>query len=263
MIRVMRQIMSCLLIALGVMGMTGCSIKEDRSECPCWLNLDLSRVCLEEGDSLGVFITSETGWLYSEWMDETSLLSDYVVETPRTSLRLVSWCGGEGMISRSGLVIPLGRSCPEVYTHMSDVDATGEFAYDTLAMRKNHCVVSLAFRYETDADVKLTMRGSVCGYDRVGLPLEGDFRATAVKTSESGLPQVILPRQCGGELFLDVEGMSGNVRTFPLSGYIEAIGYDWTAPDLDDMRITIDIVRTTITLNVLGWDEEFFFDIVI
>ena len=44
---------------------------------------------------------------------------------------------------------------------------------------------------------------------------------------------------------------------------MEAAGYDWSAPDLPDMIVTIDYVLTNISLIVEGWEEEFFFDVVI
>ena len=251
-----------MLSALFMWAGTGCGIKEDRTGCPCRLVVDMSGVSMASDDSLELMIASDSSWIYSCKVDHASLQENFVVEIPRVPLRLMAWCGGEGMVSRDGLTIPLGRSCPKVHTHLSEIDADAEVVHDTLLMRKNHCVVSVNFRYDAGEDVRLTVSGNVCGYDRYACPIEGEFLAEAVRASEDGLPQVVLPRQCGGKLSLNVD-MGGNVKTFPLSEYIDATGYDWTAPDLEDLMITIDMVRTTVSLVVSGWDEEFYFDIVI
>lgn len=251
-----------MLSALFLWAGTGCGIKEDRAGCPCRLIVDMSGVSMASDDSLELVIVSDSSWIYSGKVDHASLQDDFVVEIPRMQLRLMAWCGGEGMVSQNGLAIPLGRSCPKVYTHQSEIDADAEVVYDTLLMRKNHCVVSIDFKNGSGDDMKLTVHGNVNGYDEYGSPLEGRFRADAVRAPDAELPQVVLPRQCGGELTLNVE-FGGRVKTFPLSKYIDASGYDWNAPDLEDLKLTIDIVHTTVSLSVSGWDEEFFFDIVI
>lgn len=254
-----------LLPVLCLVTATGCNIKEDRSGCPCRLLLDVSRVHIDADDVLELTLSSDEGWICSEKVEPASLGEEFVVEIPRISLRLVAWCGGEGMISPEGLVIPLGGSCPRVYTYMSDIVADCEVVRDTLVMRKNHCVMSIGFKYDMEEDFILMVTGDVCGYDGGGAPLAGEFSAMAVPSSEdeAGFRQVVLPRQCGGELLLEMEGEDGKVRTFRLSDYIDAVGYDWNAPDLEDLKVVIDMARTTISLEVSGWDEEFFFDVVI
>ena len=241
----------------------GCSIKEDRSECPCRLVLDLSRVSLCGDDSLELAVVSDAGVVCAEKVDSASLGKNVVLDVPRVSLGLMACCGGEGMTGMEGLVIPMGSSCPEIYTYVSEIEADAEVVCDTLMMRKNHCVVSIAFKYQPDDEVRLTVRGNVCGYDLAAKPVVGAFMAYAVSSSDGDLPSVVLPRQCGGELFLDVCDSKGRSKTLILSRYIDASGYDWNAPDLKDMKITIDMVHTTISLKVTGWDEEFFFDVVI
>lgn len=254
-----------LLAVLEIVAGAGCSIKENREDCPCRLTLDMGSVCVKSGDSLDLIIFSDTTIVCRMKLDSASLREDLVIEVPRRTLRLMAWCGGDGMTGRNGLVIPVGRSCPKVYTHASDVTANCEETCDTLKMHKNHCVMSIGFLYDWEGDVEFTVQGNVFGYDRFGSPLEGAFAAPAVMMPEKGegVHQVVLPRQCGGELTLTVEGAGGKPRTFRLSNYIEAVGYDWTKTDLDDLKVTIDMVNTTVSLSVSGWDEEFFFDVVI
>lgn len=243
----------------------GCNIKEDRRDCPCRLILDFGNVGIGTKDSLELYLTSSSGLVWSFRLDSAALNDGLLVEVPRTSLKLMAWCGGDGMTGRDGMVIPLGTPCSQVYMYSAEMEALGDVCRDTLVMRKNHCVLTVLFRKDDDSDLSLSIRGNVCGYDAFGTPVEGEFLAEVVRDSSVnvGCPQVTLPRQCGGELYLDVEDETGDVKSFPLSEYMKIAGYDWESPDLSDMMVTIDYVQTSITLEIQGWDEEFFFDIVI
>lgn len=239
----------------------GCNIKEDRRQCPCMLGIDMSDVRIGEGDYLEMYITSMTDLLHSERLDAASLTDELLVDVPRTSLRLMAWCGGEGMTGPDGLVIPMGSQCPRVYMYVTDIDAVAEVCRDTLKMKKNHCVISFSVREDVVDVAGVAVRGSVCGYDASGDPVEGDFLSYA--SSRDSFPYVVVPRQSGGEMSLEVEYGNGKVFTFPLSEYIYATGYDWDAPDLCDLIVNIDLVHTEISLEIQGWDEEFFFDVVL
>lgn len=262
----MRERISLIFVAAVFFAVgAGCSVKEDRRECPCRLVLDLREVSLQQDDCLELNITSESETVFSARLDSSSFREELVIDVPRKPLKLMAWCGDEGMTGNGGLVIPLGSQCPQVYTCQSELLTVGESFRDTLVMRKNHCVLSVLFRQDETEFVRLSLRGEVCGYDSDGIPVEGEFLASVVRDSSAvvACPQVVLPRQQGGELYLDVEDDRGKVKSFPLSDFIEATGYDWDAPDLPDLIVTVDYVLTGIFLEIQGWDEEFFFDVVI
>lgn len=243
--------------------LTGCNIKEDRMHCPCRLTLNLAKISIASGDMLELYLTSSLSLHYSHRFDSLSIGEEISIDVPRLPLRLMAWNGLDGMAGPDGMVIPLGNSCPRVFIYGSEINAAGEECRDTLYMRKNHCILDVDFRHGEGGSLVLSVRGNVCGYDATGKPVEGPFSAEAKSSEDSGSRRVILPRQCGGELYLDVTDENGKVRSFPLSSYIESAGYDWNAPDLADLRIIIDFVQTTVSLVVQGWDEEFFFDVVL
>ena len=45
------------------------------------------------------------------------------------------------------------------------------------------------------------------------------------------------------------------VRTFALGSYIAASGYNWTAPDLDDLTLHVDISVTSVTISTDLWSR--------
>lgn len=247
----------CTLLSIG------CNIKEERTSCPSRLFLNMGDVSISSDDPLGLYVISENEIVHSEILDTLPVDDEILIDVPRMSVTLMAWNGGEGMTGTHGLVIPLGKSCPPVYMHRSFPDSEGETCRDTLSMRKNHCVLEIAFCQNDGRRYELEVRGNVSGYNSVGEPVEGPFLAEAATSADENCPKVILPRQRGGTIMLDVCDQDGKQRSYPLSDYIDATGYDWNAPDLADLKVTIDIVQTTVSLAVLGWDEEFFFDVVL
>ena len=49
----------------------------------------------------------------------------------------------------------------------------------------------------------------------------------------------------------------------PLGEYIVRSGYDWTAEDLDDVNVALDLEMQQVTITVSGWDGVVVMDIVI
>jgi hypothetical protein len=53
------------------------------------------------------------------------------------------------------------------------------------------------------------------------------------------------------------------VRTFALGSYIAAAGYDWTAPDLEDLTLQVDISLTSVTFSTDLWSKTEEIDVFI
>lgn len=252
------------LMMAGIMCLSsicGCSVKEDREDCPCRLFLDMARTDMKAMSPLALYVSSDEEPVCEAVL--TDPVETYMVEVPRTGLYVQVWSGGRDMVSRQGLAIPMGSDCPRVYMHSSFVVADGDYVRDTVVMRKNHCVLTMLFS-EMESPYALVLSGEVAGYDLTGAPRQGKFQVPVpVDTTMSVPTQVCLPRQNGGELLLEIADRSGNIRTFPLHKYIAATGYDWTEPDLKDLKLTLNYTMTAVSLVIQGWDEEFVFDIVI
>lgn len=248
---------------VGLASICGCSVKEDRNGCPCRLFLDMTGVDMTVMSPLSLYVASDGEQVFETLLGREDSIKTLVMDVPRSELSVTAWGGGEDMVSEQGLKIPMGSDCPRVYMHSSSIVAEGDHVRDTVVMRKNHCVLTMLFS-ETEKPFSLVVRGSVAGYDASGDPVQGDFQVPVpVDTTQTVPAEVVLPRQTGGELYLDLADCSGNMRMFPLHEYIDVAGYDWTEPDLKDLKLTLDYTLTAVTLIIQGWDEEFVFDIVI
>lgn len=250
------------VIMTAMMMMSACSVKEDRGPCPCFLELDINAADGAPSGSADILIFSEDGFMLRDTLDFWKDEGLYSVSVPRGGLHVRVWSGGGRYVSENGLHIPSGQGCPRIFMHDSDVLAEGEYVREEVYMRKNHCVLTLVCEGEGGSFSDMVLKGNVAGYDEFGEPLPGYFEFALDEESEAGY-EAVLPRQTDDSLMLDLEDSKGNQISFSLGRYIAASGYDWSAPDLDDVTVTLDYALTEIRLNIDGWESEYRYDIEI
>jgi len=109
------------------------------------------------------------------------------------------------------------------------------------------------------------------------MPVQCEFRYAPMQ--ENGVYQVRVPRQVDNSLELvmleisDQVGYDGEragddgeravVDRLPLGEYIARSGYDWTAEDLADVNVALDLEMQQVMITVSGWDGVVVMDIVI
>ena len=113
------------------------------------------------------------------------------------------------------------------------------------------------------------------------MPVQGDFKYAPVQ--KNGVYQVRVPRQEDNSLemvMLEISRQARNdngeipdqvghdgeravVDRLPLGEYIARSGYDWTAEDLADVNVALDLEMQQVMITVSGWDGVVVMDIVI
>lgn len=259
----MKPVMSNMLtFTLALLCLSGCSVKEDRSVCPCRLILDFSDVDISSIGSVDLSVTTQDGFEYADEVDSDAFANDYMVSVPRRLVLVTGWAGTDGCLSEDGVLIPYGSDSPPVYLHLSSVDADCEEVNERIVMHKNYCHMTINMKgEETDSPV-LILSSNVNGYEKDGRPSQGDFRYE-VSPDEDRAACLDLPRQVDDSLILEIDDGTGVVKRFPLGEYVAESGYDWTAPDLDDITIDLDLAVTHVSLTIQGWETEHKFDVVI
>ena len=304
--------LALLLLLLSLLPVS-CSIKEDRSACPCLLRLDFSALSPEDREGtllLGVRGAEEGnggGFSYSGVVDLASVGDVYEVEVPRSGVWVNLWSeSAADCIGESGLVIPFGADCPPVRMFSSFVETDCETTTATVSLLKNYCRLTVNFSEErTSFPFDIAVRSNVDGYGMDGEPHSGEFshymRATLksvasgagaganasigslAEGSEEGLMHqpadaaqplpaaevatevscsLCLPRQRDSSLSLEIAEDASVLKSFALGNYIEGSGYDWSAPELDDIVVTIDYARTRLSISVGEWERSYSFDVV-
>lgn len=243
--------------------LTGCSVLEDRAQCPCLLTLDFSMNDPGLLEDVEVLLSdAEASRTVAHLAVESGQMDDtYTFSVPRSEI-LVNVCSPAGMMTSDGVAIPEGEDCPLVYMHSSRIKAFAEAMSDTVLLHKNHCVMNIVAENGGMSGYMLNIKGNVCGYGRDGSPLDGKFESVPSKIAE-GRFQVVLPRQKDSSLVLEIDDGTGIVKKFALGEHVASVGYDWQSPDLQDITVYMDWTLTTISVKVEEWHIEQDHEIII
>ena len=251
----------------------GCSIKEDRSMCPCSFDLDFSQVEISLADATEVSIGAADGFLYydpdagegmvEEFRDGVpSLLYNVIV--PKSTLKVSVVCESGYLFSTdTGISIPLGEECPPVFMHYSEVEAYSERCTEQVRLHKDYCNIAIRMlSSDGDYPFELTVSGNVNGINPDRSVTQGDFSYSFVPDMY-GHGDVRVPRQTDSSLILQIREDGRILREFALGEYIAETGYKWTDDDLEDIEVSIDYAHTYITIDVESWAGSFEYEVVI
>lgn len=240
-----------------------CSVKEDRTVCPCRLVLDMEAVDTSVVKSAELVIGGSGGFYFRDTLVVEDFGTEYVVNVPRGEVGVGVYCGADGCVDeKGGMGIGYGEECPRVYMHSSIFEASGEVVVEKVLMKKNHCTMTIHVETEKEFPFRLEAKGSVDGYDLGGIPSVGQFMY-AMFVNDNGECQLTLPRQRDNSLTLEVSDGTEVLKSFAVGEYVAASGYDWSADDLKDIVVTLDYSLTRLKISVEGWRKEYVFNVVI
>ena len=238
---------------LVLLCLCSCTVLEDRSSCPCTLSL----VPLSFSGRVYIMLDAPDGFLREECVEE---LDGESFRVPRQMLRCCVVQGAEPGPEGSWL-IPQGEDCPEIRVHRSRIDARRAAVTDTVMLHKYFCVMDICIDPSGPGGVgRVQVRSSTAGYDRYGGSLRGVFCHSPSQLG-GGSFRLRLPRQLSSDLELEVEFISGSRALFPLGVYLDSMGYDWSAEDLEDVSIGIDSRSSTVSIITSAWKKTLSFDL--
>ena len=181
---------------------------------------------------------------------------------------------GTGRAGNDGdeIRIPVGEQMDSLYGFFKMYHTRCESVLCDVDLHKEFCTVSFTLGeegYSSPYDIEVW--GNVAGVSAWDLmPVLGEFRYAPMQ--ENGVYQVRVPRQVDNSLELvmleipDQVGYDGErvvVDRLPLGEYIARSGYDWTAEDLADVNVALDLEMQQVMITVSGWDGVVVMDIVI
>ena len=271
--------------ALCALLLSSCSIKEDRAECPCFLTLDFGGIASSHLSQMGLkyldLFVSATG----EFSDSISFaladnVQEYDLAVPKGDVRLLAVSAGGGRLSwREGFAIPVGEECPVLYSLADAFEASGAELRRTVLLHKDYCQLSVSVKRSYSSSLsrgfEVTVDGGVCGMTLLGMPMEGEFLCSA-SSSADGVCTLRLPRQLPSSLYGSSRGRDApgiyltirypdtdDIRSYPIGEYIAQSGYDWTAPDLEDISLEVDFSLSGVTFTISKWKKTLSFEITI
>ena len=255
--------------ALCLVLLLSCTVKEDRTECPCFLTINMGGVesagLMEEGaDSLVVQVGSEEDFFVREAFHLRDNVQEYTVAVPKARTDVLVVCAaGRFVHDAGGIHIPEGNECPALYMYADSFVADAGEVRRTVSLHRNYCVLTVSMKTSFNAlarPYRITLEGNVSGYRMDGSPEEGFF--SSFSSSSGGPCHLLIPRQRDGSLRLVLDFPdSGEVRSFPVGEYILDSGYDWNAPDLEDIDVEMDFSRSSLTFTISKWKKTLSFEI--
>lgn len=258
-------------LAIAVTLCCSCTVKEERSGCPCYLTLDLNYVdegVLRKGGNgeLGAAITTQAGdYLPMGVVTFDHLDKDWEYPVPRENVWVCVWSEPEGVVG-ANVSIPVGEECPQVWLSLGVVDCAAEEKRDTVILHKKWCAINVTLSSAgSEMSRSVEVSSSSCGYDSRGFPKTGEFLCKPVVSGNKCSFRV--PQQCANDLAIKIVSSSGtqvtSMRTFQIGEYLEGSGYDWQADDLADVDVSIDYVTSSLQLSFSGTRHTYRFELKI
>ena len=230
----------------GLVALCSCSVKEDRSDCPCWITVTARET------------TSLSAWYGSQIIldNHSGGLVDHMA--PRGIVDIVA--------SEGNFTAPEGEQMGELFAQLQHLDTDGEFASTGIELKKQFATVSLDFKDGDDGRIgyDLIVVGNVSGADIHTLaPVEGVFRCVPIPITDGRGYAFRSPRQKDESLTLLLQSEGDTVDTLPLGELIRKAGFDWKRESLGDVAILCDIPARTFTITVMEWDGPVVLNITI
>ena len=246
-------VLACLFVT-GCFLLLGCSVKENRAECPCLLVLEFDKTDTLLTEPVNLIVAAEGEVLYADVVMPP--YDSCVLKVPKDVMEVSVWHGDDD------LSIPYGCECPSLYMHSFVADTRCERFVQKVDLHKNHCCLTILVEGCEKLPYSLTLHGNVDGYEIDGEPSDGEFSCVAYPEHD-GEAVVRLPRQMDDSLILEVDDGSFVTRYFALGEYLAAGGYDWSEENLQDVTVILDYFLTYVRIVVQGWEQEHVYDVIL
>lgn len=244
------------LAAIVAAGTCSCSVKEDRSGCPCWASVLFKGVYSEPVTAR--FIDSASGDITREFgsicLDEDGRMYLSEGEVPRLNHEIIAFCGSGGVGEDGVISASLGCEIDSVSIGHSFIDTRGESAEAVVVMNRQYCEIRVRVLGAQNSLYPYSFRvsGNTCGVTvRNGNPVPGPFEY--YPTMKDGSFTVNVPRQADDSLELVVIENLFDVGMIPLGLLIIRSGYDWTRPSLEPISVELDYSRSGCTVVISEW----------
>ena len=237
-----------LRILLPLLLVPSCSVKENRAVCPCGLTLELTDLPVRP---VVVDVTGE-GYSLTEVVHADTVL---VLPVPKGEMT-VSAVGGALAEGDGSVRIPVGEEASPLYLFHACVSTDVEQVVLPVTLHKQFCTLELSFKGPPGygPPFEVAVEGFYGGWRPDGSPAPGPFSRRLLPGSD-GRAVLRLPRQGDDSLLMHIVFSDQVVRTFALGSYFAAAGYDWTASDLADLTLTVDVSLTSVTISTDLWTQ--------
>ena len=241
-----------------------CSLKEDRDGCPCHLIIGLDNA-VGNGNA-DIFIFQDGEEVLTDNVVPADYPEGYRHEAGRRPASVTVIQGlKENIINEGRLVIKNGNDADRLFLYNETLQCGSETVMAAADLHKNWTTLEISLAAEAGEDspagnVRIDISGGICGMDlRNGAPVRGDFQCIA-RLADSGFAvyAVNLPRQISSEdeILIAVSRNGKELFTCDISEAISRTGFDWSKPDLDDIRLRLDYISALFDVEIAEWETS-------
>lgn len=244
-------------------------IKEDRSECPSYLTIDLSGTP-DKVDSLYLILQYKNGQIFKDTIHNGDFRNDYEIAVPRGSATIAAYGNISMMKYDNGYIVPYGYPADNVYTFFSEAEYLSDLSRDTITVAKNYMAIHVKVLGMVRASKGLTAEfiGSYTGYSIYGELISGEFYHAPesshlpTETEDYYVFYTRVPRHSpNSSLLLRLSTQYTNIETpdtlleMSIQDKLLQAGISFSDPILQDLYLTIDHSHSTITISVDNFDS--------
>lgn len=246
------------MIALSA-ALCACSVKENRSVCPCELTVRSAEALSSKGNVL-VSVIQDGVVVKQGMMSRDDFERDGCILTvPRKPSTVTVFTGITEMNTVSGRTLGIreDNQCDELYSGSAEVLPLADTCLCTVFPHKNYASLFLeVIGMPKGGTVKVV--GKVRGYDLMDLSPSGGYFAFAPDESADGLFKCVLrlPRQVDDSLVLEVLRDGEVIQTIEAGKLILESGYSFEEENLPDIMLTVDLTRSAAIIRVADWEES-------
>ena len=255
-----RRIISLLVALSAALVVVSCSIKEDRSSCPCYLTLRFDELSESDGSGSGL-VTVHTDRIISQKqiMVHDYFGSGYEIVVPRrhVTVSCVSGLQEEDWYSDS-LFVREGKEWGKIMLASESLDCKDDEYVLPMHFTKEFCTVTIEILGIPEEELpswKMRIKAFSCGIRMAErMPLSGPYMVEADRDGNDPIYSVRVPRQEGYSMVLELADADGAISCMDLGCLIQARGYDWTRADLDDIYVVVDYAHALVSVEIKRWN---------
>lgn len=239
---------------LVLLSLSSC-IKENRNDCPCWIEFDFSRLECRERQDVYTAIWDERNPIHTVFRIMPS--SAYVVQLGKGTHEVSCFTGiRNSRVSNGVVTIPKGFQPDSLIAYTQRVECVEETSVCVPLPHRQFATVNLTVLDDNMSNTvtMINILSDIAGLDcRTITPRKGELEFSLVVT-ETNEYRFRVPRQTlGSSLDMEFVNEDGTSEVLPLGSWIAASGYDWYAADLEEVDVIIDKASSLVTVTIAGW----------
>lgn len=245
-----------ILCFIALLLLWACSVKEDRSGCPCELVVRCEEPLKTEGSVLVSVIQNNMVVKQGMMSREDFDAGRCSLSVPRRPSTVTVFSGITEMNTIDGrwLDITYDHQCDAVYSCSEFAPLSGESYECVVSPHKNFARLFLTVIGMPDG-ADATVTGPVQGYDLLDQkPIQGFFSCSPFIDSIGEEYCMRLPRQVDDALTLNIIQARKPSIKIDIGRIIAQSGYRYDDPDLLDISMLIDLYKSSAMVIVANWE---------